>query len=238
MASGSDSSGERRDQADHRLPVATQQPEDAGLAAGIERLAEHLVLVEARASARRDRDGRDEEGRRILGRALVALGDGLAGGETGRIGVGGRDPGRVGLEPEPLEGRADLACRGVLAVCGRLRFAGFVVDPVDLGQPIARGGFELIGAARRRDRRPEPALRRVLGVMHGTRIGSPGGSDRGGLVFVVAPLGHAQGIGRGLRLGADPGRQLAALLGQPSLLGTPVRGFRIAGWGIGAATAG
>ena len=115
---------------------------------------------------RRDRDGRDQERGGILGRALVALRDGLAGGETRSVGVGGRDPGRVRLEPEALEGRTDLACGGVLAVGGRLRLAGFVVDPVDLGQPIARGRFELIGTARRGDRRPEPALRRVLGVVH------------------------------------------------------------------------
>jgi hypothetical protein len=185
-----------------------------------------LVLVEARDTTRGDRDGRNEEGCRILCRALVALGDGLAGSETGRIGIGGRDPGRVRLEPEALECRADLACRGVLAVGECLRFTGFVVDPVDLGQPIARSCFELIGTARRRDGRPEPTLRRVREVMHGARIGSPGGSDRGGLVFVVGSLGHTQGFGRDLRLGADPGRQFAALLGQPSLLGTPVRRFR------------
>ena len=78
---------ERGDEGGHRLAIAVQEPEDARLAAGLERLAERLVLLEPRGPGP-DRDGRDQEARRILGGTLIALGDGFAGGETRRIGVG------------------------------------------------------------------------------------------------------------------------------------------------------
>ena len=143
-----------------------------GVAAGLERLAERLVLLEPRDHGP-DGDGRDQGRRRIVGGTLVALGDGLAGSETGRIGVGRRDPGRVGFQPETLEGGADLDGRGMLAAGRGRRLARLGVDPVDLGQPIAGGGLELVRTRSGGHRGSEAALCRVLGLVHGARVRFP-----------------------------------------------------------------
>ena len=63
--------------------------------------------------------GPDEDGRGIRRGPLVAVGDGIARREAGRVGVRGADPRGVGLERQALEGGCDLGGRRVLA--GRRR---------------------------------------------------------------------------------------------------------------------
>src|SRR5204863_1587831 len=101
-----------------------------------------LVLVESLRIV--DRDRRDEARVRLDRRAFVAIRDRDAGGKAGRVGVLGADPGGISLEAEPFEGRADLGPRGTLASDGRLCLAGVAIDPVDLGQPVARCTLQLI----------------------------------------------------------------------------------------------
>ena len=102
----------------HRRAIAVEHPEDPRGAAGLERQAERLVLVQPRHRRRLGPGGsrrrRRQRGSRCRG-SFVALGDGLAGGQAGGIGVGGADPRRVGVEGQPLERGQDLGRRGVLA---------------------------------------------------------------------------------------------------------------------------
>ena len=150
--------------------------------------------------------GGTQEARRILGRTLITLGDGFAGGEAGRIGVGRRDPGRVGLEPETLEGRADLAgprrARGRPSSSPRAHSLLIRLISVSQSRAAASSWSGLVAAA---DGGSEAALGRVLGLVDGARVGSPGRRDRRRLVLVVAPLGEAQGVDRGVRLGCGRG---------------------------------
>ena len=90
-----------RDELGHGAPVAAQQPEDARRAAAAER---------PRSAARRRTVAAGCARRRSLGRwprpaggLLLAVGDRSRGREAGRLGRLGRDPGRVGLEGQPLQ---------------------------------------------------------------------------------------------------------------------------------------
>ena len=155
-------------------------------------------------------------------RSFVALGDDLAGGQAGGIGVGGADPGRVGVEGQPLERGQDLGRRGVLARRDGGRVTRVVVDPVDLGQPVARGRLEGVRIGRRPDGRPEAALGRFLGRVDRARIGSRGRLEGRRLVRVVRALGGAQGFRRGIGLAAGTRGELAAFGGQSPFLGAAV----------------
>ena len=129
----------------HRRAIAVKHPEDPRGTAGLERQAERLVLVQPghrrRLGPGRSRWSRRERGSRCH-RSFVALGDDLAGGQAGGIGVGGADPRRVRVEGQPLERGQDLGRGRMLARRDRGRVARVVVDPVDLGQPVARRGLE------------------------------------------------------------------------------------------------
>jgi hypothetical protein len=199
-----------------------EHPEDPRGTAGLERQAERLVLVQSGHRRRLGPDGsrrrRWQRGSRCRG-SFVALGDGLAGRQARRIGVGGADPRCVRVEGQPLERGQDLGRGRMLARRDRGRVARVVVDPVDLGQPVARRRLEGVRIGRTADGCPEAALGGVLGRMDRARIGPRGRLESCRLVRVVCALGGAQGLRRGIRLAAGARCELAALGGQSPLLG-------------------
>ena len=214
--------GQGRHEARHRLPVAAQEPEDPGCDAGLQGEVEPLVLVEP--GALRLIAGRGDRSRGgLIGRGLlIALGDHDPRLEACLVRVLRRDPGRVGFESEPLQLRADGCCRGMLAGRRRGGLTGLGVDPVDLGQPVARGRLERVGSLGGLDRRSEAALGGVLRIVDGPRVRAPRRGDGRRFMGVVGPLRESEGVQRCPRLGACAGRELAALVRQAALVGAPL----------------
>ena len=133
-------------------------------AAGIECQPKRLVLVEPRerVGCRYSGGCRGPPPPANTGAAVAARSSQSATADQGRQARGVRVysapiRGRVGLEAEALEGRADGPPRRGVLDSGRLRtrVAGFDVDPVDLVQPVARRGLEGIGIGQNADRRTE-----------------------------------------------------------------------------------
>ena len=132
---------------DHRLAVAAQQPEDPRRTAGLERQAERLVLVEPR---HRRRLGRREPTEAVAARQpMPRLARRTRRRPRGPPGTPHRRSRRRSAPRRP-RGRAARAWPGPRPrrACSRVgdrgRVARLVVDPVDLGQPVARRGLERV----------------------------------------------------------------------------------------------
>ena len=217
----------------HRRAIAVEHPEDPRGAAGLERQAERLVLVQpghrrrlgpragadgaagsaaADAAARSSHSATTSRAARQAASALAAPIRAASASRVNRSSVA-RTCGRG----------------GVLARRDRGRVTRVVVDPVDLGQPVACGRLEGVRIGRGPDGRPEAALGRFLGRVDRARIGPRGRVEGRRLVRVVRALGGAQGFRRGIGLAAGARRELAAFGGQSPLLGAAFGRDRVPG---------
>ncbi len=150
---------------------------------------------------------------------LLAGGQGLAGQEAGLTGRLGVDPGHIDVETEALD-RQGQPGGGLLGPGSFDRcLPGCLVDPVDLGQPIRRGGLDGIPAGGCRVGPPEGDPGRLLGRPDLARVGQDRrlGGTQGELV--VRPLLFAQGVVGGGGLLAQALGQVAAFGSDPALVG-------------------
>ena len=227
--------GQAGDRVLHRAAIAAEDPEDQRRPgrpgspwrrrtrprAGRSR-PRAAVAATRRSPPARPRAGVARPGnRRGLERAgLVAGGERLAGGDARLVGALRGDPGRVRLDRQPLERRREARRRGPAALGAGGRLARLVVDLVDLGEPGPRGALDVVArGGPRRARRgtaagPPPSPSRTDARVGGRRPGLGGGH-----VLVVRPLGGAERLGRRVRAGPGPGRDRAALVGDPALVG-------------------
>ncbi len=150
---------------------------------------------------------------------FLALGDRLTSGKTRRLGRLGRDPRPVRGYGRPLEPDGEVGCARVRLGKCRRGVPGAAVDLVDLQQPGAGRGLDLLVGGRRGASRPELALGVVLRLAHGPWIRRRGGLCRRRLVLVVLALGGAERILRLGRVCPRACRKLAPLVGDPSWLG-------------------
>ena len=163
---------------------------------------------------------------------LVADRERLAGHEARRLrGLRG-DPGRVRLQRQVLERGPDLRRGRALAGRGGGGRAGRVVDVVDLLQPDTRRGLGVVGRGRGGVRRAEPGLGRLLLAPDRAGIGDRRRGVGPRQVLVVGALGGPQRLVRGTRTGPRADGELAALGGDPPLVGAAVDGT---GAGVGRA---
>ena len=168
--------------------------------------------------------GGDHLGPGIRAGPLVALGDGDARCQTGRIGVLARRSGRRRPRDRAVRGwlrsRPPRRARGWPWSCASR--ASVLIRLISVSHSRAASSSS-VGRRRRPDSRSEAALGGLLRFVDRPRVGAPGGRDGRGLVRVVGPLREAECFERPVGVAPGAGRELAALGGDPPLVGAAVR---------------
>ena len=218
--------GHCRDDLGHRRPVAAQQTEDAQIAASTERGCQRIVLARSLPlRSLRRRFGQVPDDRAGIG--LLARRQRLPRGETCSSAISAPILAASASTAETLEVRTDVGGGRPFAAERGRRLAGLGVDRVDLEQPVPGGRLDGVARAGAGATRAEARLRVVLRAAHGPRVRGRCRDLGRGLVLVVGALRRSMRFVGGPRLRSGTDRELAALVREPSRLGTrPTRGGR------------